>query len=84
VIFIDLRDRTGYSQIVFNPEVNPAAHAAAEKVRSEFVIRVKGRVIGRQENINPKIPRARSRSWPPRRDPVPQQNRFSPLTATPT
>ena len=56
VIFIDLRDRTGYSQIVFNPEVNPAAHAAAEKLRSEFVIRVKGRVIGRQENINPKIP----------------------------
>jgi len=55
VIFIDLRDRTGYSQIVFNPEINPEAHAAAEQIRNEYVIRIKGEVIGRQENINPKI-----------------------------
>ena len=56
VIFIDLRDRTGYSQIVFNPEINPEAHAAAEHIRNEYVIRIKGKVIGRQDNINPKIP----------------------------
>lgn len=55
VIFIDLRDYTGYSQIVFNPETNAEAHAAAEKLRSEFVVQITGEVIGRQDNINPKI-----------------------------
>lgn len=55
VIFIDLRDYTGYSQIVFNPEIDAEAHAAAEKLRSEYVIQITGEVVGRQENINPKI-----------------------------
>jgi aspartyl-tRNA synthetase len=41
LIFIDLRDREGIAQIVFDPEVNPEAHAVAESVRSEFVLAVK-------------------------------------------
>jgi len=56
VIFVDLRDRTGYAQIVFNPEHSPAAHADAEKLHNEYVICITGRVADRKENINPKIP----------------------------
>jgi aspartyl-tRNA synthetase len=56
VIFIDLRDRTGLLQIVFNPEiVSPEQFAQAERLRNEFVIRVKGDVRGRlpgMENPN--------------------------------
>ena len=37
LIFIDLRDREGIAQIVFDPEVNASRHAVAESVRSEFV-----------------------------------------------
>ncbi len=49
LIFIDLRDREGIAQIVFDPEVNPAGHAVAESVRSEFVLAVRGTVIPRPE-----------------------------------
>lgn len=49
LIFIDLRDREGLAQIVFDPEVNPAAHTKAEAVRSEFVLAIKGKVIPRPE-----------------------------------
>lgn len=57
VIFIDLRDRTGFAQIVFNPQVNEEAHNKAQDLRSEFVISVEGRVRARSEEmINPKIP----------------------------
>ena len=44
VIFIDLRDRWGKVQVVFNPAVAPAAHEAASDLRSEFVVRVAGSV----------------------------------------
>jgi aspartyl-tRNA synthetase len=47
LIFIDLRDREGLAQIVFDPEVNADAHARAESVRSEHVLAVKGKVIPR-------------------------------------
>lgn len=48
VIFIDLRDRSGLVQIVFNPEtIHAAEFAKAEKLRNEYVIRVKGVVRGR-------------------------------------
>jgi aspartyl-tRNA synthetase len=47
VIFIDLRDRTGVVQIVFNPETSSEALAIAEKVRSEYVLDVKGTVVAR-------------------------------------
>jgi len=54
LIFIDLRDREGIAQIVCDPEVNAAAHAVAETVRSEFVLAVKGKVIPRPEGtVNP-------------------------------
>lgn len=57
VIFIDLRDRTGIVQIVFQPEVSQEALQIADKVRSEYVIDVEGTVIARaEETVNPKIP----------------------------
>ncbi len=56
LIFIDLRDREGIAQIVFDPELNENAHAVAESVRSEFVLAVKGKVIPRPEGtINPSM-----------------------------
>jgi aspartyl-tRNA synthetase len=54
LIFIDLRDRTGIAQIVFNKELHPEAHAKAEQLRSEFVVAVEGRVLRRQKS-NPEI-----------------------------
>lgn len=56
VIFIDLRDRWGITQVVFNPEINPAVHAKAHQLRSEWVIAVRGRVAKRPESMeNPKL-----------------------------
>ena len=56
LIFIDLRDREGIAQIVFDPEVNASAHGAAEAVRSEFVLAIKGKVIPRPEGtVNPNM-----------------------------
>jgi aspartyl-tRNA synthetase len=55
LIFIDLRDRAGIAQIVFNKEQNPEAHKKAEELRSEFVVAVEGRVVRRQK-ANPEIP----------------------------
>jgi aspartyl-tRNA synthetase len=49
LIFIDMRDRTGIVQIVFNPDVSPEALAIAEKVRTEYVLDVKGTVVARGE-----------------------------------
>jgi aspartyl-tRNA synthetase len=54
LIFIDLRDRTGIAQIVFNTE-QAKAHAKAEGLRSEYVIAVEGRVLRRQK-ANPDLP----------------------------
>lgn len=54
LIFIDLRDREGIAQIVFDPEINAAVHGIAETVRSEYVLAVKGTVIARPEGtVNP-------------------------------
>ncbi len=49
LIFIDLRDRYGLVQVVFNPELAPKAHAAAERFRSEWVVKVSGTVNTRPE-----------------------------------
>ena len=49
LIFIDLRDRDGITQVVFNPEVAPDAHRTAEAFRSEWVVQVKGEVSLRPE-----------------------------------
>ena len=57
LIFIDLRDRWGITQVVCNPQVSPEAHAAASKVRSEYVLRVQGVVRRRPKGlVNPNIP----------------------------
>ncbi len=56
LIFIDLRDRSGIIQIVFNPELNQEAFHLAESVRSEYVVAARGRVVARSENtINPNL-----------------------------
>jgi len=57
LIFVDLRDREGIVQVVFNPEVSEAAHRKAHRLRNEYVIAVKGKVAIRPEGTeNPKIP----------------------------
>jgi len=56
LIFIDLRDREGIAQTVFNPEVSAKAHAIASELRSEYVVRVKGKVQPRPKGTdNPKL-----------------------------
>ncbi len=56
VIFIDLRDRYGLTQIKFDPEINKDSHAQADILRSEWVIKVEGTVIARPDDmINEKL-----------------------------
>ncbi|HEY2663405.1 MAG TPA: aspartate--tRNA ligase [Candidatus Binataceae bacterium] len=57
LIFVDLRDRTGIIQLVFNPERNAAAHDVAKSVRAEFYLAVKGVIICRSDStINAELP----------------------------
>ncbi len=57
LIFIDLRDRYGRTQVVFNPEANPEVHKEAESLRDEFVVAVRGEVKLRPEGTaNPNLP----------------------------
>ncbi|MGI9100738.1 MAG: aspartate--tRNA ligase, partial [Solirubrobacteraceae bacterium] len=56
LIFIDLRDRAGIVQLVFHPENGAELFAAAEKLRSEYVISVAGAVVLREQgNVNPDL-----------------------------
>lgn len=56
VIFVDLRDRDGLTQVVFNPAIDPEIHKKAHALRNEFVIGVRGRVNPRPEGMtNPKL-----------------------------
>jgi aspartyl-tRNA synthetase len=55
-VFIDLRDRTGITQVVFRKEEGEAVHALSGELRSEFCIGVVGRVDSRGDNVNPKLP----------------------------
>jgi aspartyl-tRNA synthetase len=57
LVFIDLRDSTGVSQLVVNPERAPDAAAAAHDIRNEFVLQAEGEVAARSpENVNPNLP----------------------------
>jgi len=56
LIFIDLRDREGLTQVVFSPEYNKKAHEEAHVLRSEYVLAIKGKVRKRPEGMeNPKL-----------------------------
>ena len=56
VIFVDLRDRTGLTQVVFDPMIDPEAHRAAHVIRNEFVLSVSGKVQERGEGLtNPNL-----------------------------
>lgn len=57
LIFVDLRDRFGNTQLVFDPRISEVVHEAAELLRSEWVISIKGKVLERgQGMINAKMP----------------------------
>lgn len=56
LIFIDLRDREGITQVVFNPEISKELHQTAQTLRNEYVVAAEGRVRNRPEGTgNPRI-----------------------------
>lgn len=56
LIFIDLRDRTGLLQIVFNPEISVDAHHLAESLRTEWVVKIRGKISSRITGaVNPNL-----------------------------
>ncbi len=56
LVFVDLRDRTGLLQLVFDPEAEPKAHEQAHALRNEFVVSASGIVRSRgEEQVNPNI-----------------------------
>ena len=56
VIFVDLRDKNGLTQVVFNPELNKKVHEKAHAIRNEYVLGVRGRVDRRPEGMtNPNL-----------------------------
>ena len=56
LIFIDLRDREGMTQVVFNPDISPSAHWVAAQTRVEYVLQVKGKVHRRPKGMeNPQL-----------------------------
>ena len=60
LIFIDLRDREGILQLVFRPDEHPEAHAAAHRLRPEFVLSATGTLVEREEGaVNPDLPTGR-------------------------
>ena len=64
--FIDLRDREGAVQVVFHPEDAPQAHAAAQELRGEWVVRVVGSVRERPDGmVNPNLATGGWRCSPP-------------------
>ncbi len=57
IIFVDLRDRSGLVQVVFNPELSPQAYKLAEQLRPEWVVQVTGKVQRRPpDTANPLLP----------------------------
>ena len=56
LIFIDIRDRFGLTQLIFDPEISKEIHDSASKLRSEWVITARGKVRPRGEDlVNPKL-----------------------------
>ncbi len=56
VIFVDLRDRNGITQVVFNPEIDQQIHDKAQNIRNEYVLGVRGKVDHRPEGmVNPNL-----------------------------
>jgi aspartyl-tRNA synthetase len=56
IIFLDVRDHTGVTQVVCNPEISAQAHDRADEVRPEYVVGVEGEVVRRAaETVNPNI-----------------------------
>lgn len=56
IIFIELWDKTGVTQVVFNPELNAEAHKRASSLRSEYVLAIKGKIQKRPEGTeNPEL-----------------------------
>ena len=65
MIFIELRDRTGFFQLVSDPQKNPEIHKVFEKIRNEYVITVKGKVTRRpEETYNEKYPTGQVEMYP--------------------
>ena len=65
ILFIELRDRSGFFQLVANPQINPNVHKAFEKIKSEYVITVKGKVSKRpEETYNEKYPTGQVEMYP--------------------
>jgi aspartyl-tRNA synthetase len=57
LVFVDVRDRSGLVQVVFNPEAAPDAHARAHELRAEWVISTSGELVRRSEEaVNPGLP----------------------------
>ena len=54
IVFVDLRDREGVTQVVFDPETSPSAHTVADQLRSEWVIGIRGVVRSRGEQFSKK------------------------------
>lgn len=65
ILFIELRDRSGFFQLVANPQINPKVHEIFSKLRSEYVIQVKGKVSRRpEETYNEKYPTGQVEMYP--------------------
>jgi len=57
LVFVDLRDRSGITQLVINPEHSPQAAELAHQIRNEFVLRAEGELVARSpETVNPGMP----------------------------
>ena len=57
LVFVDLRDRTGITQLVINPEHAPEAAELAKEIRNEFVLQAEGEVVARTaDRVNPNLP----------------------------
>ena len=65
ILFIELRDRSGFFQLVANPQINPQVHEIFSKLKSEYVIQVWGKVSKRpEETYNEKYPTGQVEMYP--------------------